>query len=680
MLLLGAVLGAALALGGGEGAAPDVPAVLERVLREPLALGNVSLQCKGHGGDFLQELANGTEWAVRMHDASGKTPAGLMRGSGDIMGDYDECLAVRGPGASFSGQYCTALLSAGLEGRAAAARYRVGLCVPSSCSASDVEAHLRRLLVARGPRGGLAVQVRPDDCHTARSDSRPYRPQDYAFLALVAIIAALVIVGTGYDIYLKKTDPKDTEGASAWQTALLAFSARRNAPPLLSTASPSGSLACVNGVRFLSMAWVVVFHAHAAVHRTPRANADETSRFKERWYMMILVNGTLSTDSFFLIGGVLLAYIFMRDRKKNQPFNLLTFYLHRYIRLTPVYAVVIFFYATILYRLGSGPMWDEFIKDERRKCVDWWFNNLLYVNNYNSNNNTCIVQSWYLATDMQFYWLSPLVLYPLWRWPKAGCLIIVTGMVASTAALVTLTAAYSGIDFSSWYDDNWNLTYTPVYTRAVPYLLGLALGYLLQVLRKDFALSKAAAAVGWATALALIGAALFGGYRLRQSAYGYQAAEVVCYDALHRAAWAAGLAWLVFACVQGRGGPVNSLLSCGLMQPLSRLSYCVYLSHFAIIYVRLGLVRTPAHIGVGDVLLEGLLMLVVSLALSVVLTLAFEVPFMLIDKNILTKRIAAATSRLPADLKRSLSLQRRDPGLPSCAGSSVCIVDSSPAS
>lgn len=32
----------------------------------------------------------------------------------------------------------------------------------------------------------------------------------------------------------------------------------------------------------------------------------------------------------------------------------------------------------------------------------------------------CLNQTWYLAVDMQLFWLSPLLLYPLARWPRLG--------------------------------------------------------------------------------------------------------------------------------------------------------------------------------------------------------------------------------------------------------------------
>jgi hypothetical protein len=51
-------------------------------------------------------------------------------------------------------------------------------------------------------------------------------------------------------------------------------------------------------------------------------------------------------------------------------------------RLTPSYMVVIFFYCTLMSRIGDGPLWDSKIKLEQERCQKSWWTNLLYVNNY----------------------------------------------------------------------------------------------------------------------------------------------------------------------------------------------------------------------------------------------------------------------------------------------------------
>lgn len=42
--------------------------------------------------------------------------------------------------------------------------------------------------------------------------------------------------------------------------------------------------------------------------------------------------------------------------------------------------------------------------------------------------------TWYLALDMQLFLLTPIVIYVLWRWPKAGLGCLAFFMVGCLAA------------------------------------------------------------------------------------------------------------------------------------------------------------------------------------------------------------------------------------------------------
>lgn len=54
-----------------------------------------------------------------------------------------------------------------------------------------------------------------------------------------------------------------------------------------------------------------------------------------------------------------------------------------------------------------------------------------------------MVESWYLATEMQMFIFSPVVIYPLWRWPKrAGPLLI--------SLLLAASFSYSTAIYLTW--------------------------------------------------------------------------------------------------------------------------------------------------------------------------------------------------------------------------------------
>ena len=55
-------------------------------------------------------------------------------------------------------------------------------------------------------------------------------------------------------------------------------------------------------------------------------------------------------------------------------------------------------------------------------CKDYWWTNLLYINNLWpwSTTGICVGQTWYLSNDMQFFCLAPIFIYALWKSPIIG--------------------------------------------------------------------------------------------------------------------------------------------------------------------------------------------------------------------------------------------------------------------
>lgn len=152
-----------------------------------------------------------------------------------------------------------------------------------------------------------------------------------------------------------------------------------------------------------------------------------------------LLNSPLLVDTFLLLSGLLFARLILLELGKRKiNFGLL--YVFRYIRLTPAYLAVIALYTTILPRLGSGPLWNYRIGLERERCQSSWWANLLYINNYVNTDKLCMFQSWYLSADTQLFILAPLILYPLWKWRKAG--IGFLGLITVATTLIPFMVTY----------------------------------------------------------------------------------------------------------------------------------------------------------------------------------------------------------------------------------------------
>lgn len=134
------------------------------------------------------------------------------------------------------------------------------------------------------------------------------------------------------------------------------------------------------------------------------------------------VTNAYFSNKFYSIyfSGLLLTYNFLRNQSKLDEIknnniwqNVKLFVkqlLHRYIRLTPVYLVVIGCMDCLTSRLmETSPFWIHDRNDVH--CSRHWWRNLLYIQNLFGSNEVCVFWSWSLACEMQFAILSTVLLF-----------------------------------------------------------------------------------------------------------------------------------------------------------------------------------------------------------------------------------------------------------------------------
>lgn len=158
--------------------------------------------------------------------------------------------------------------------------------------------------------------------------------------------------------------------------------------------------------------------------------------------------------------------------------------------------------------------------------------------------------------------------------------------------------------------------YFATHTRAGAWLVGILLGFIMNNFRgqtlkiphvrvchkipilysNNFHFySQIIVLLGWTIALGSILAIVFGIYPMFQPWHVKTHLESAIYETFSRVSWAICLSWMIFACVNGYGGPINWFLSSTFWQPLSRLSYSLYLVHFPVQFVMLANVKANGY-------------------------------------------------------------------------------------
>ncbi|KAK7495799.1 hypothetical protein BaRGS_00013019 [Batillaria attramentaria] len=654
----------------------------------PFYMSDLTVLCVNHTVATLLALFERQSWALQMLDAMGKPSPAILDGNFNWPGAYDYCHKVRSSNTlpQFSGQYCTGqvLLSvSGPFGPGIPTPISLGLCVPDTCSAMDVTLLLNE--------AKTALNISLPVYATCTKPEKELDAKAVVAIVICSIILMLMVVGTVLDVLLiqrpkwqveetthlltnglmdpderqpllsGKLDPKvsSPENGVAMKV-FLSFSVYTNGAKLLSTKQASGSLSCIHGIRFLSMTWVVLGHAFLF----PLFSAENTGPYlmalMKRWTFQAIGNALVSVDTFFVLSGLLVAYLSLKEMKKREgKLNWFLFYFHRFWRLTPAYMLIIMVYVCISPYWGEGPLWPETLPD-RDNCKTSWWTNLLYINNfvYSADTEMCLAQSWYLANDMQFYILSPLIFVPFYfstvlGLVSSGIFLLITAIVPGVITMrdhIAPTILPSTLAGNETNMQDWmSVFYDKPYNRMGPYIIGMLAGYFLYRTECRLRINKIVNLCMWAVAT---GSALAVVYGLYDAYNGHPVTLSVAafYNAVNRQVWAFSVSWVVIACVTGNGGFVNTILSWPALIPLSRLTYCIYLLHIMMMELYLYNADRPFYMndlnvvsnrpwkeGAGKIVFF-LAILVLSYMAAVIASLAFEAPMMALEKVILQSR------------------------------------------
>ena len=251
----------------------------------------------------------------------------------------------------------------------------------------------------------------------------------------------------------------------------------------------------------------------------------------------------------------------------------------------------------------------------------------------------CIGQSWYMANDMQFFIISPIFIYALWKSQNVGLVLSLLGLLAGTIVPIVISwirdfpFSISFISFTDPTSIKYVLDFYIVpWCRFQPYICGIMFGYLLHRLRDQPKLKINPIFITWIWAItgAMGSVIIYGLYPyvgdFLTTGQGGSKVTKAAYNGLHRLGWSICIGWVILACVKGRGGPINSILSWPAWIPLARLSYCIYLVHMDLIAYFTSIITFTVYFTHSLALYWVIAMLCFSIFVAYIVVIMFEMP------------------------------------------------------
>uniref|UniRef100_A0A6P7GAN4 Nose resistant to fluoxetine protein 6-like n=1 Tax=Diabrotica virgifera virgifera TaxID=50390 RepID=A0A6P7GAN4_DIAVI len=378
---------------------------IESTISDVLNKKNVlSERCQQDLKALLQRLHSKEEdnnWASKMIEATSRIAMEESSYDYGDVGHFEECVRLQSREDNIKGKYCIAdiafkyinftgyspisqipikELTIRISGGMHLLRFPVrAMCLPNNCSDSDAGYLMNQL---QHPN----TTVRYFVCQTEEEVNIPLDNNAYLGIYILAGISSIVILATIYDFYCQNYMQKN--GAKA----VVAFSIYTNSKNLFHTSNRVSSLDCLDGIRVMSMVWVMAFHVYVKYMASYIFNSKDSIQITGSLLGILFSTGHLACDALFLIGGTLVTYVYFSKTKDGDLtlYNIIKHYLHRYIRLTPALIGVIIVSATLLKYTGSGPKWPLINSVSQEGCQEYWWSTILYIHNeLNLGNMVC---------------------------------------------------------------------------------------------------------------------------------------------------------------------------------------------------------------------------------------------------------------------------------------------------
>ena len=397
-----------------------------------------------------------------------------------------------------------------------------------------------------------------------------------------------------------------------------AFSLRTNAARLFVPPASHARLGSLDGLRALSVLWVILFHA-AWYARFFLVAPTWLTLFTAPW-MVPLWRGDFGVDVFFVLSGFLIGGLLEDERVKIGGVRLGRFYARRALRLWPALLVV------VAVKLVSS--------DVQRGMV--WAN-VLYVNDFLPVLSVTLGWTWSLAIEEQFYLVCPWLLRalaPLSSRRRVVALgVLVVALAGVAVAVVTQAGLHAwdaevvaNIDTPHWARA-FDILYDKPWMRAGALLAGVAAAVVYRTPAWMAALGRGGVGVGVGAVGALVLMGLSTHWPLAADA---GRALEVAYLASFRTTFGVAVAFVLLVVLSPHplGRALAAPLSSRVLYPVAQLAYPAYLVN-PLVTLYLG-ERVGPFVDGSPMALAVLVPcdLVGTLACAAVIHLAVERPFM----------------------------------------------------
>lgn len=566
------------------------------------------------------------------------------------LGDMDGCEATPGM------KYGTLKLAT------AAGNFFLGMCLPDNCTNSDMGV-LSDAMVSIG--GGAVTSSTFSFTKEETVEVNGWRIFGFiSFFALAAIclMGSVVEYTSLFDKPKRREDEEPAKDVAMQKTvigkAFISFSPTRNLYELFySKFDDTDNLRILNGVRVLSMLYVVFGHAYFSVINMVVANPTYIPEVVQPLWFQIIPGGFYAVDVFFYLSSFLGAYLMVLKFEKNKrvPFGMV--YFHRFYRLAPTVFLFLMFILTFYRSLGSGPVWNASVDQWIGECPDYWWSFVLFINSVviPGRQPVCVGWLWYLSHDMFFFMTLPIQVFLYLKKRTMGYAAALFLLVANLAIVLGVSAGY-GIGASIFTNADYaSKIYFVPWTRFGAYQVGVLIGFMYyeyvkgnksegdkrNIGYKFYKSIEISTPIRWICYVTGIVICLICVYimtpetrRILRSPY-FSLGFAYIWNPINRPLFVFALSLILAGPLTGKGSFLQTFLGSRFWAPWAKISFYCYMIHLLVFTFFYGQERQAFYINNKAIFWVFFGVMVITFILATAMSMFIEAPLLQLERLVL---------------------------------------------
>ncbi|XP_029347322.1 nose resistant to fluoxetine protein 6-like [Acyrthosiphon pisum] len=356
---------------------------------------------------------------------------------------------------------------------------KIGICIPDSCTAANLETSLQKELdiVFSPHRVQPQVKVDPMLCTTDKN-MYPYDTGYYVTSSIMYLLLVICCMSTLIHIIVMTITKENTN--DILPKYMYWFSVIHNGRNLIKH-DKNNELNVFNGFKAVTM--VMILFGHKFIfHSTSPILYTMNNEMIYRIGPDILLTSMNVVDPFFYITGFLM-YVMVKPQLIKRgagwiQIPMIIFY--KYLRTMPAYGATMLLTAYFIPYMYNGPFWASRMWPEAQKCKNYWWANVLAISNFIEVDDQCLIVGWYISCLLQFIVIGTILINLCVKYRKIGvggivvCLCIslvipfISTYVTRSYGIIRVMIPFLENPSTSYEFQNF---YRPFYMRGIPFTL-----------------------------------------------------------------------------------------------------------------------------------------------------------------------------------------------------------------